>query len=32
MGIDWIDDLLEKAEGIQVLGGFAQKLRLAYEV
>jgi len=32
MGLDWIDDILQKAEGLPVLGGIAQKLRFAYEI
>lgn len=32
MGIDWIDDLLQKAEGLPILGGIAHDLRFAYEI
>src|SRR5690242_17903198 len=32
MGLDWIDDILQKAEGIPGLGGFAHDLRFAYEI
>jgi hypothetical protein len=32
MGTDWIDSLLQKAEGIPVLGGIAHDLRIAYDV
>lgn len=32
MGIDWIDDILQKAEGLPVLGGIAHDLRFAYEI
>ncbi len=32
MGLDWIDDLLEKAEGLPGLGGIAHDLRFAYEI
>ncbi len=32
MGIDWIDDLLQKCEGLPVLGGIAHDLRFAYEI
>jgi AraC-like DNA-binding protein len=32
MGLDWIDDLLQKAEGLPVLGGIAHDLRFAYEI
>jgi hypothetical protein len=32
MGIDWFDDLLEKAEHIPGIGGEIQKLRYAYEI
>ncbi len=32
MGIDWFDDLLEKASHIPGIGGEIQKLRFAYEI
>ncbi|GEM_PF-2864865 len=32
MGLDWIDDLLQKAEGLPLVGGIAHDLRFAYEI
>jgi hypothetical protein len=32
MGLDWIDDILQKAEGLPLLGGIAHDLRYAYEI
>lgn len=32
MGIDWIDDILQKAEGWPLVGGAVHQLRFAYEI
>lgn len=32
MALDWIDEILQKAEGLPVLGGLAHQLRFAYEI